>query len=88
VILRGFATGLLGRVESPRPRQVDSSNKVAVRLCGPGERVWTINWRRLRPASKEEAERWGRETYAQHVDRVNRTSFIPNMGDADALESE
>jgi hypothetical protein len=78
IITRGFAAGLLGQVETVRGGQGHMSNKVPVRLCGPMERVWMINWRRLRQANAEEIGRWGHETYAAHVARV--------MGGANAVE--
>lgn len=80
IVLKGFAAGLIGQVETIRPGQEVNTNKVPVRLCGPGERVWTINWRRLRPATPDECYRWGRETYAEHVARVN--------GGQDGLETD
>jgi hypothetical protein len=80
VITRGFATGLIGRVEAPIGSQGSYSNKVPVRLCGPTERVWMINWRRLRPATKQESLLWGRDTYAAHVARMN--------GGSNAVESK
>lgn len=71
IVLKGFASGLIARVEETTGSQTGLTNKVPVRLCGPTERVWMINWRRLRLASKEEGFRWGCETYAGHVARMN-----------------
>lgn len=63
VITEGFASGAIGQVERPRGPQGGITNKVPVRLCGPLERVWMLNWRRLRFASLEESKLWGHETY-------------------------
>jgi hypothetical protein len=80
IVTRGFAAGLVALVEAPRGTQAAQTNKVPVRLCGPGERVWMINWRSLRPATFGESCRWGCETYADHVARMN--------GGQDGLEAD
>lgn len=74
IVLRGFAAGLIGQVEPARAGQAALTNKVPVRLCGPDERVWMVNWRRLRLATPQEVDRWGRETYAAHVARMNEAT--------------
>jgi len=71
VVTKGFAAGLLGMSERALPWQRISSNRTYVRLCGPHDVIWCISNSRLRPATSQEAQRWGRDSFAAHVARMN-----------------